>query len=54
MSGCVLSLHLVLVCLGLVMVGFRRGPLSMMFIVALYLPWCRYLAAQEGPASVVC
>ena len=22
-------------------------PLSMMFIVALYLPWCRYLAAQE-------
>ena len=20
----------------------------MMFIVALYLPWCRYLAAQEG------
>ena len=23
-------------------------PLSMMFIVDLYLPWCRYLAAQEG------
>ena len=23
-------------------------PLSMMFIVALYLPWCRYLSAQEG------
>ena len=23
-------------------------PLSMMFIVALYLPWCRYLAAHEG------
>ena len=23
-------------------------PLSMMFIVALHLPWCRYLAAQEG------
>ena len=22
-------------------------PLSAMFIVALYLPWCRYLAAQE-------
>ena len=22
--------------------------LSMMFIVALYLPWCKYLAAQEG------
>ena len=31
------------------MVGFtREGLLSMMFIVALYLPWCRYLAAQEG------
>ena len=26
----------------------QGGPLSMMFIVALYLPWCRYLAAQEG------
>ena len=23
-------------------------PLSMMFIVALYLPWCRYLAVHEG------
>ena len=23
-------------------------PLSMMFIVALYLPWCRCLAAHEG------
>ena len=23
-------------------------PLSIMFIVALYLPWCRYLAAQGG------
>ena len=23
-------------------------PLSMMFIVALYLPWCRYLAAHSG------
>ena len=23
-------------------------PLSMMFIVALYLPWCRYLEAQHG------
>ena len=29
-------------------------PLSMMFTVALYLPWCRYLAAHEGSASVVC
>ena len=28
--------------------GIPQGcPLSMMFIVALYLPWCRYLAAQE-------
>ena len=27
--------------------GIPQGcPLSMMFIVALYLPWCRYLAAQ--------
>ena len=23
-------------------------PLTMMFIVALYLPWCRYLSAQVG------
>ena len=23
-------------------------PLNMMFIAALYLPWCRYLAAHEG------
>ena len=23
-------------------------PLSMMFNVASYFPWCRYLAAQEG------
>ena len=23
-------------------------PLSMMFIIALYLPWCRYLSAQDG------
>ena len=29
--------------------GIPQGcPLSMMFIVALYLPWCRYLASQEG------
>ena len=33
----------------LVMGGIPQGcPLSMMFIVALYLPWCRYLAAHEG------
>ena len=29
--------------------GIPQGcPLSMMFVVALYLPWCRYLAAQVG------
>ena len=29
--------------------GIPQGcPLSMMFIVALYLPWCRYLGAQDG------
>ena len=29
--------------------GIPQGcPLSMMFTVALYLPWCRYLAAHEG------
>ena len=29
--------------------GIPQGcPLSMMFIVALLLPWCRYLAAHEG------
>ena len=29
--------------------GTPQGcPLSMMFTVALYLPWCRYLAAQVG------
>ena len=29
--------------------GIPQGcPLSMMFIVALYLPWCRYVAAHEG------
>ena len=26
----------------------QECPLSIMFIVALYLPWCPYLAAQEG------
>ena len=29
-------------------VSLRGAPLSMMFTVALYLPWCGYLAAQEG------
>ena len=29
--------------------GIPQGcPSSMMFVVALYLPWCRFLAAQEG------
>ena len=43
------SLHLVLENHGLGMAGSPKGALlSMMFIVALYLPWCRYLAAQEG------
>ena len=29
--------------------GIPQGcPLSMMFIVALYLPWCRYLSSQVG------
>ena len=29
--------------------GIPQGcPLSMMFIVALYLPWCKYLGAQDG------
>ena len=29
--------------------GIPQGcPLTMMFIVALYLPWCRYLSAQVG------
>ena len=32
--------------------GIPQGcPLSMMFIVALYLPWCRYLGAQCGVSS---
>ena len=26
----------------------QEWPLSMMFIVALYVPWCWYLAAQDG------
>ena len=47
-SGCGLSWRLALASPGLVM-GVPQGcPLSMMFIVALYLPWCRYLAAHEG------
>ena len=36
--------------------GIPQGcPLSMMFIVALYFPWCRYLSAQvRVQPSVVC
>ena len=26
----------------------QGGPLSMVFIVALYLPWCKFLAAHGG------
>ena len=49
MCACGLSLLLTLVSPGLVMVVFSKGVLlSMMFIVALYLPWCRYLSAQVG------
>ena len=33
--------------------GIPQGcPLSVMFIVALYLPWCRYLAAHDGEFSL--
>ena len=50
MLGCGLSLLLGLVNRGLGRDGgIPQGcPLSMMFIVALYLPWCKYLAAQES------
>ena len=35
--------------------GIPQGcPMSMMFIVALYLPWCRYLAAHEGVPPQLC
>ena len=35
--------------------GIPQGcPLSMMFIVALYLPWCRYLSAQVGVCPQLC
>ena len=35
--------------------GIPQGcPLSMMFTVALYLPRCRYLAAQEGVEPQLC
>ena len=43
------SLHLVLVQSWTRDGGIPQGcRLSMMFIVALYLPWCRYLSAQVG------
>ena len=49
MFGCGLSWLLALVSLGLVDGGIPQGcPLSMMFIVALYLPWCHYLSVQVG------
>ena len=35
--------------------GIPQGcPWSMMFIVALYLPWCRYLGAQCGVSPQPC
>ena len=46
MLMCVCDLSLLL---AFMMGGFLRVVLlSMMFTVALYLPWCRYLAAQVG------
>ena len=49
MLGCGSSVQLVWVILELGMVVSPHGcSLSMMFTVALYLPWCSYLAAQEG------
>ena len=34
--------------LGLEMAYHRVATLSMVFIVALYVPWCRYLSNQHG------
>ena len=35
--------------------GVPQGcPSSMMFIVALYVPWCRYLAAEEEVEPQLC
>ena len=49
MSGCVSSLLLGLVSRGLGMESIPQGCLvGVMFIVALSLPWCEYLEAQEG------
>ena len=49
MLGCGSSLLLVLVNFWTRDGGIPQGcPLSMMFIVALYLLWCRYLSAQVG------
>ena len=48
MLGSSLNLLLGLVNRGLGM-GYPQGcPLSMTFLVVLFLPWCKYLAAQEG------
>ena len=48
MLGCGFSWLLDLVNVGLVIGRFLSCPLSLMFTVALNLPWCRYLAAHEG------
>ena len=49
MLGCVFSLRLAFREPRTRDGGISKGcPLRMMFIVAMYLPWCRYLSAQEG------
>ena len=49
MSVSGLSLPVVLVLLGLGMESIPQGcPLSMVFIVALHLPWCRALESIPG------
>ena len=48
------------VAAGLVNVGLGMGeipqecPFCMMFIVALYLPWCRFLGARDGVEPQLC
>ena len=49
MLGSALSFPVGLERLGLGMVGFLKvAPISMIFIVALYLPWCRHLESSRG------
>ena len=49
MLGFGLSWQLALGSLGLVMGGIPQGcSLSVMFVVALYLPWCKFFAAHGG------